>query len=874
MTGGCRTGWSIRRASRWRRWRRTSGTCRPRGGRRRRCAPMGWICCAGSGSCGRSGWRGTGRRGSRRGTSVGGCRWRASRLARTGAPDEPRRRRLDGAGVFGVGAGAQRDGAALLLRLPPRCGRRADRQPVPAGPVAAGRPGARAPQSDGAATATSGPGCTGRRCRPGSRAAIPDEEFNEIFARLPSHRDRALVAFYVSTGARASELLSVTAGRGRPGPAADHGGAQGKSRDAGAAGVHRRVRVVAALPGARCEGLIPQRAAAAVVVDVATPLRPLTYHAVHRMFERAGAAAGSTATLHALRHTAAYRMAEDPALPLTDVQFVLGHAQLTTTQIYLTPRKEDVIRRVLAHHAEQTRQAAERIGPAAGAGLPARDAGRCCSGPSRDDRPRSTTSQRPARDRPSPTAASGGARLGFPPRRSPTSWPATEPDREQRGGQRLTAPPFVVGQAQHARRPRGAGCGCCWTGWPISPARPGRSGGWPAAPKRPARAGGRSRPSWLHDTATDAPWRRDGAVRALLIAIGADLIRPSLTGCVGASGQRQLGRDLVQRPRSRAGSPGCGHCATATPTSPRRPRAASLLPRRADPRGQGRRARRHHRRRRPGAARRRGATRYGSRGRRHRAVLPGAAASGRLRRRTRRRRCGSCAPRAAHPRGADRPLPARSADPIRDLLVDYLRERQPALDYTSLESLAYFLGKLFWADLERHHPGIDSLHLPAEVADAWKQRLRTMTKTTAAPTGETTAVDVPTDQLPRVPDPGAGVLPRPGALGRRGPGPLGPVGGALPGRRRGDQPAKGQAAPQGPHGRPHPRTAAGAAGAGRAASTSGAEDAAALLDAARQTQPGETVHRRRADPDPRVDPPRRRAGKVWADDPAPGNAAT
>jgi hypothetical protein len=27
---------------------------------------------------------------------------------------------------------------------------------------------------------------------------------------------------------------------------------------------------------------------------------------------------------------------EDPGLPLTDVQFVLGHAQLTTTQIYLT----------------------------------------------------------------------------------------------------------------------------------------------------------------------------------------------------------------------------------------------------------------------------------------------------------------------------------------------------------------------------------------------------------------------------------------------------------------------------------------------------------------------------------------------------------
>ena len=75
--------------------------------------------------------------------------------------------------------------------------------------------------------------------------------------------------------------------------------------------------------------------------------------------------------------------------------------------------------------------------------------------------------------------------------------------------------------------------------------------------------------------------------------------------------------------------------------------------------------------------------------------------------------------------------------PIRDLLVDYLRERQPALDYTSLVTLATFLGNLFWADLEHHHPGIDSLHLPVEVADAWKQRLRTITKTTRTPDGRT-----------------------------------------------------------------------------------------------------------------------------------------
>jgi hypothetical protein len=36
-----------------------------------------------------------------------------------------------------------------------------------------------------------------------------------------------------------------------------------------------------------------------------------------------------------------------------------------------------------------------------------------------------------------------------------------------------------------------------------------------------------------------------------------------------------------------------------------------------------------------------------------------------------------------------------SCRPIRNLLVAYLRERQPALDYTSLNALAIMLGKLF-----------------------------------------------------------------------------------------------------------------------------------------------------------------------------------
>ena len=74
--------------------------------------------------------------------------------------------------------------------------------------------------------------------------------------------------------------------------------------------------------------------------------------------------------------------------------------------------------------------------------------------------------------------------------------------------------------------------------------------------------------------------------------------------------------------------------------------------------------------------------------------------------------------------------------PVRDVLVDYLRERQPSVDFSSLQRFAYLLGKLFWADLEAHHPGIDSLKLPREVAAAWKQRVMTRIRTTTSPAGE------------------------------------------------------------------------------------------------------------------------------------------
>jgi len=192
--------------------------------------------------------------------------------------------------------------------------------------------------------------------------SVPDAEFNEIFARLPSHRDRALVAFYVSTGARASELLTATQGGVDPGRrliTVTRKGSRVRQELPASADAFVWLR----LYQAEMDGRIPKGRGLPLWWTLRQPARPLTYHAAHRMFERAARAAGSAATLHALRHTAAYRMAEDPELPLSDVQYVLGHAQLTTTQLYLTPRQEDLIRRILAHHAGQARKAAERAAP-------------------------------------------------------------------------------------------------------------------------------------------------------------------------------------------------------------------------------------------------------------------------------------------------------------------------------------------------------------------------------------------------------------------------------------------------------------------------------------------------------------------------------
>jgi integrase len=191
---------------------------------------------------------------------------------------------------------------------------------------------------------------------------IPDGKFDELFAALGSHRDRALLAFWVSTGARASELLGVLCGGMDPGQQLITVIRKGS----------RAVQQLPASPDAfvwlrlyqqLMHGLVPAGRADPVWWTRRRPFRPLSYPAARAMFARANQVLGANWTLHDLRHTASYRLARDPQVPLTDVQWILGHAHLSTTELYLNTTPQDAIGDVLAHYQRRA-GAAEAPPPA------------------------------------------------------------------------------------------------------------------------------------------------------------------------------------------------------------------------------------------------------------------------------------------------------------------------------------------------------------------------------------------------------------------------------------------------------------------------------------------------------------------------------
>lgn len=330
------------------------------------------------------------------------------------------------------------------------------------------------------------------------------------------------------------------------------------------------------------------------------------------------------------------------------------------------------------------------------------------------------------------------ARVRFPPRPVVTDWPAT---RQERGAawDRLTSGMFVLSNAtSQERRVRGLGWlldwlvdqpGETWQQRWMASGADALGGDWRQAPISWQRARGRES-RWL--------WHELSGV--LVVAICGDLVRPSL-GCLvaGAAGKGSLTRNLARHRDPQGFARLRQLCETDPHVSDF---AASLTLRRS-------------------------AEIIAAKG----GVLADITVGDALELMDREAETFTC-PTRDHKvfyrmlrelgifgseaperlrafRTAGQLTPDELVDryklrcrPVRDLLVDYLRERQPALDYTSLKQLAYYLAQRFWADLEQHHPGIDSLHLSREVAQAWKQRQRTKSQMISMAGGEKTVVTV------------------------------------------------------------------------------------------------------------------------------------
>jgi hypothetical protein len=325
----------------------------------------------------------------------------------------------------------------------------------------------------------------------------------------------------------------------------------------------------------------------------------------------------------------------------------------------------------------------------------------------------------------------------FPPRLIPAAWPATAADRQDVLG-RLARPPFVLGTAgSQKQRVIGLRLLLDWLG-----DQPGRTWQqrWLASGADATGSRWRQIPAgWLRSHGQYSGGRRDTLCGALQLAICADLVRPSQSWFAATVMRGGALAACMSTARDPAGFARIEElCASdhvcAAARAHIRHRAAVIMGVKGGALGditagdvlelvEAEEA--AHARPMPHAA--------GFYQMLHRMGVLGPAAPPVLR----------------ELRAAGQRTPAQLIDryqlacqPVRDLLVDYLKERQPALDYSSLRSLAADLGGTFWQDLERHHLGIDSLHLTAEVAEAWKQRLRTRRKTITAADGSKSVVTV------------------------------------------------------------------------------------------------------------------------------------
>ncbi|MFF5781670.1 tyrosine-type recombinase/integrase [Streptomyces virginiae] len=177
--------------------------------------------------------------------------------------------------------------------------------------------------------------------------SIPDRLWDELFTAMNCDRDRALLEIFVSSGARAEELLSITVGdidwSGQRIYVITKGTRAREAVPVSPQGLFRLALYLGAA-GTPAGGEPVWRARRG-------PERPLTYWAMRRVMQRANTLLGTNWSLHDLRHTAAYRMANGGKLTLPEVQTITRHADIQTTNRYLAVHIEELFDKLTEHYS-------------------------------------------------------------------------------------------------------------------------------------------------------------------------------------------------------------------------------------------------------------------------------------------------------------------------------------------------------------------------------------------------------------------------------------------------------------------------------------------------------------------------------------------
>ncbi|MEU5216780.1 site-specific integrase [Streptomyces sp. NPDC020807] len=176
--------------------------------------------------------------------------------------------------------------------------------------------------------------------------AIPDAMWDEFFNTLNHNRDRAAVLLYVTSGARASELLGLTPADINWSDMLIHVTSKGSRLREPIPASPQALTILAAYLDAM-DMPAPHEP---VFRTRRGPDKPLTYWAMRRVIQRANEQLKTNWSLHDLRHTAAERMANDPNLTLVEVRTILRHADLATTSRYLHAHVEHLFNALQAHY--------------------------------------------------------------------------------------------------------------------------------------------------------------------------------------------------------------------------------------------------------------------------------------------------------------------------------------------------------------------------------------------------------------------------------------------------------------------------------------------------------------------------------------------